>query len=77
MSVRAPGRVFTPPAFAEQLWRAAAAHVRGEQLTVADPAAGVGALLAPALHDPRVTQAWATELDALNVESMRSSPPPS
>ena len=75
MSVRAPGRVFTPPAFAEQLWRAAAAHVRGEQLTVADPAAGVGALLAPALHDPRVTQAWATELDALNVESMRSSPP--
>lgn len=66
-----PGRVYTPPAFARALWRAATELAPLGPWIVAEPAAGRGALLEPALADPRTEAAWAVELDPDNAEHLR------
>ena len=67
------GRVFTPPHIAQQLWHAvstaiaANAPLPASGWTVAEPAAGQGALLHPILADSRVRRAHGVELCAADL----------
>lgn len=74
------GRVFTPPGVAQLLWRAVAeALVSAESeptsgWTIAEPAAGQGALIRPALSDKRVHRVYGVELCGEDIAAWPNDP---